>query len=187
MWTSVLALWIHPSVILWASHLLTLLRNQLSQAVFKLSDDARLLIRWYGQGSWDRVPAGLDVVSMDGYCVGNESDPKCPPATEAQMMQNLYEQLLIPKLRVHQKLGMRDARIESLCLCSVATWNCGSGNNKIMFCCRGDRNNSITFICATYIQMHEGNRSSISRTTLNRNKPPLNFRSRRHTEKYIIS
>jgi hypothetical protein len=58
------------------------------------------------QGSWGRrAPAGLDVISMDGYCVGNESNPQCPPAREAEMMRGLYEKWLIPKLGAQQKLG----------------------------------------------------------------------------------
>jgi hypothetical protein len=57
-------------------------------------------------GSWERVPAGLDVVSMDGYCVGNLSDPKCAPAKEAQMMRGMYELWLLPKMASHQRIGV---------------------------------------------------------------------------------
>eukprot|EP01050_Picozoa_sp_SAG11_P006274 SAG11_NODE_480_length_9107_cov_7.433171_2_plen_1065_part_00 len=57
-------------------------------------------------GSWHAVPAGLDVVSMDGYCLGSESDPQCPPADEAKMMRGLYEQWLLPKMSARQRLGV---------------------------------------------------------------------------------
>ena len=36
----------------------------------------------------------------------NASDPKCPPADEAQMMRGLYERLLLPKMAPHQKLAV---------------------------------------------------------------------------------
>jgi hypothetical protein len=57
-------------------------------------------------GSWRTVPAGLDVVSMDGYCLGSESDPQCPPADESQMVRGMYEKWLIPKMSAQQRLGV---------------------------------------------------------------------------------
>jgi hypothetical protein len=57
-------------------------------------------------GSWQNAPTGLDVISMDGYCLGNLSDPKCPPAGEAEMMKGMYEKWLLPKMASSQRLGV---------------------------------------------------------------------------------
>eukprot|EP01052_Picozoa_sp_SAG31_P007976 SAG31_NODE_392_length_16294_cov_17.221241_5_plen_321_part_00 len=51
-----------------------------------------------------RIPGSIDVMSLDGYCVYDLSDPKCDPSQEAGMMRGIYESGLLPKMQPHQML-----------------------------------------------------------------------------------
>jgi hypothetical protein len=51
-----------------------------------------------------RIPSSIDVMSLDGYCVYDLSDPKCDPSNEAAMMRGIYEHGLLPKMQPHQLL-----------------------------------------------------------------------------------
>ena len=51
-----------------------------------------------------RIPAAIDAISLDGYCVYDLSDPKCLPQKEAEMMRGIYERGLLPKMYPNQSL-----------------------------------------------------------------------------------
>jgi hypothetical protein len=65
----------------------------------------------YGAFGWKYVPAGIDVISVDGYGICTEEEAVhewCAGvnASEAQWHRNSYEQLLYPKLMPHQRVAV---------------------------------------------------------------------------------
>jgi hypothetical protein len=93
------------------------------------------------QGHYTSLPVGLDIISLDGYCMGDVGDPVCPLAEEAPMMRNFYQTLIYPLLHPHQTVAVVPGFFGNCT--AVSTSQCaGSGND-----CYANASTGYRWVC----------------------------------------